>query len=73
MKKGRIISFLIGASIVTLITVMVTLAYLDKKPFSFIRNIVITNAIFVALNFIWIKLHKGYEVMYKSGLNEENK
>ncbi len=73
-KKRLMITFT-GMVLATFVSVFVTFAFFDyANPYSFIRNLVITNAVFIILNLIWIKLHKRYGDMYKSGVElEEDK
>ena len=70
-NKKRLIIFLVGIVIATFVSVFVTLAFFDANMFVFIRNIIITNAVFIALNMVWIRLHKRYEKMYRSSLDSE--
>lgn len=69
----RILIFLGGLVIVSFLTVIGTLAFLEPKIPLLVRNIVITDVMFIILYVVWIKLHKGYETMYKSGLELEGK
>lgn len=69
----RILIFLGGLIIVSFLTVIGTLAFLEPKIPLLVRNIVITDVMFIILYVIWIRLHKGYETMYKSGLELEGK
>lgn len=76
MKKQtrkRILVFLLGLLIVSFVTIIGTLAFLDARLVSFARNVVITDAIFIIFYVVWIKLNRGYETMYKSGLELEDK
>ncbi len=69
----RILVFFGGLVIVTFATIIGTLAFLEPKILLLIRNVVITDIVFIILYVVWIKLHKGYETMYKSGLELEGK
>ena len=69
--KKRILIFLFGMMLVSFLTVIGTLAFFEANLPLFIRNIIITDLAFVVLYVVWIKLHKGYETMYKSGLEME--
>lgn len=69
--KRRLISFLIGAIVVAMVSVFGTLAFLEADLYDFVRNIVITDFFYIGLYVVWIKLHKNYETMFKSGLDEE--
>ncbi len=76
MKKDtirRILVFFGGLIIVTFVTIFGSLAFLEPKILLLARNVVITDVVFVILYAVWIKLHKGYETMYKSGLELEEK
>ena len=69
--KRKVIVFFIGLLIVSFLTMVGSLAFFAADPAVVLRNIAITDAIFIALYTLWIKLHKGYEKMYKSGLELE--
>lgn len=69
----RILAFFGGLIIVTFMTLIGTFAFLEPKILLFVKNVIITDVVFVILYTIWIKLHKGYETMYKSGLELEGK
>lgn len=63
--------FFVGLLIVSFLTMVGSLAFFAADLAVVLRNIVITDAAFMALYMLWIKLHKGYEKMYKSGLELE--
>ena len=69
--KKRILIFLFGLTLVSFLTIAGTLAFFEANLLLYIRNVIITDVIFVALYAVWIKLHKGYETIYKSGLELE--
>ena len=69
--KRKVIVFFIGLLIVSFLTIVGSLAFFSADLAVVLRNVVITDAAFVALYMLWIKLHKGYEKMYKSGLKLE--
>ncbi|MBI2143692.1 hypothetical protein HYU17_00890 [Candidatus Woesearchaeota archaeon] len=69
--KRRVAAFFAGIAIVSFATVIGTLAFLKFGMFGVIRNVAITDAAFIAIYLLWIKLHKGYEAMYKSGIEFE--
>lgn len=71
ITKRRLIILVAGMAIATFVSVFVTFAFFEVKAGMFIRNILITNAVFIALNMIWIRLHRNYEKFYKSGLERE--
>lgn len=76
MKKDttrQILIFFGGLIIVTFVTIFGSLAFLEPKILLLVRNVAITDVVFVILYAVWIKLHKGYETMYKSGLELEEK
>lgn len=66
--KKRTLIFLFGLTLVSFLTVVGTLAFFEANLPLYIRNVIITDVIFVVLYAVWIKLHKGYETIYKSGL-----
>lgn len=69
--KQKMVVFFIGLLIVSFLTMVGSLAFLSADLAVVLRNIAITDAIFIALYMFWIKLNKGYEKMYKSGLELE--
>ena len=71
--KKRILIFLFGLLVVSFLTIIGTLAFFTSDLYDFVRNIVITDLIFIIFYTVWLKLHKGYETMYKSGLESEEK
>lgn len=71
--KRRIATFFIGLALVTFVTIIGTLAFFEANLLLYIRNVIVTGIVFVVLYAVWIKLHKGYETMYKSGLELEEK
>ncbi len=75
MQKGttrKIAAFFIGLLIVSLLTVVGSLAFFSAADLlAVIRTVLITDAVFIVLYVVWIKLHKGYETIYKSGLKIE--
>ncbi|MBI2581424.1 hypothetical protein HYV85_06520 [Candidatus Woesearchaeota archaeon] len=71
--KKRILIFLFGLTLVSFLTIIGTLAFFEADLYDFVRNIVITDMVFVILYVVWIKLHKGYETIYRSGFTLEDK
>ncbi len=75
MQKGttrKIAAFFIGLLVVSLLTVLGSLAFFSAADLlAVIRTVLITDAVFIVLYVVWIKLHKGYETIYKSGLKIE--
>ncbi len=70
--KRKIIAFLAGLALVSFLTVVGTVAFFNEVALlALVRNILILDMVFVLLYVAWIKLHKGYETMYKSGLEFE--
>lgn len=70
--KKKTVVFFSGLTIVTFLTVIGSFAFFSAADlFALIRNVLITDAAFIVLYVVWIKLHKGYETMYKSGLELE--
>lgn len=67
--KRKIAAFFIGLAIASLLTAAGSLAFFSASSLPvIIRNIFIIDIVFIALYVAWIKLHKGYETIYKSGL-----
>lgn len=74
VTKRKILVFFFGLLLVSLLTVVGTVAFFnDVAIAAFVRNVLILDAFFVVLYIAWIKLHKGYETIYKSGFNLEDK
>ena len=70
--KTKIAVFFIGLLLVSFLTVAGSLAFFSAvNLLAVIRNVFITDAIFIALYVVWIRLHKGYEQIYKSRLEFE--
>lgn len=55
---------------ITLITIIVMLAFFEEVPLIILRNVVAANIIFVLAYWIWLKVYGYYQKMYKLGLNE---
>ncbi len=71
--KRKILVFFFGLLFVSFLTVVGTVAFFNELAIlAFARNIFIIDAVFVVLYAAWIKLHKGYETIYKSGFNLED-
>lgn len=75
MQKGtkrKVVVFFIGLALVTLLTAAGSLAFFSaSNTLAIVKSIFVTDAIFIALYVIWVRLHKGYEEIYKSGLELE--
>ena len=69
-KRKRLVLFS-GLTLVSFLSVVGTLAFFKQALLGVLRNILITDVIFIVLYIIWVKVHKGYEGMYKSGLEFE--
>ena len=69
--KRKIVIFLLGLMLVSFLTAAGSLAFLSQDLLGVIRNVFITDTTFVILYVVWIKLHKGYETIYRSGLKFE--
>jgi hypothetical protein len=69
--RRRAIQIFIGEGIITMLTIMGTLAFLESGIPHIIRNVIITDILFLIAFFIWVKLFSNYEQMYKQGLKEE--
>ncbi|MBI2144928.1 hypothetical protein HYU18_01255 [Candidatus Woesearchaeota archaeon] len=70
LTKSRLRVFVIGILVATFVSVFITFAFFEADIGHFVRNIIITNLIFIALNLVWIRLHRNYETIYKSGFEE---
>lgn len=71
VTKRNIIAFFVGLLIVSFLTAVGSLAFFSADLPVVLRNVIITDAVFIALYIVWIRLHKGYEQIYKSGLELE--
>ncbi len=71
VTKRKITVFLAGLLIVSSLTAVGSLAFSAADLVVVLRNITITDAAFLVLYVAWVKLHKGYEQIYKSGLEFE--
>ena len=67
--KRKILLFFFGLFLVSILTALGTIAFIGPHATSFVRNIVITDAIFIALFTVWAKVNKDYEASYKSELS----
>jgi len=63
----------VGLVIVSVLTIVATLAFFGQSLPRLVRNIVITDLIFTALYIAWLNANKGYEGIYKAGLSIEDK
>ena len=67
--KKKIAVFFIGLLLVSFITVVGSIAFFSADNlFVVARNVLITDFMFGVLYVLWIKLHKDYEQIYKSGI-----
>ena len=64
----KLVIFFVGLLFVSILTVLGTIAFFQAQIISFIRNVIITDAVFAVLFTIWVKVNKGYETIYKSEL-----
>lgn len=70
--KRKAVVFFIGLALVSLLTAAGSLAFFSaSNMLAIIKSVFITDSVFIALYVIWIRLHKGYEQIYKSGLELE--
>ncbi|MBI2176709.1 hypothetical protein HYU40_05205 [Candidatus Woesearchaeota archaeon] len=70
--KKKVAVFFIGLALVSILTAAGSLAFFSASDMlAIIKNVFITDAIFIALYVAWVRLHKGYETIYKSGLELE--
>ena len=70
--RRKILLFFFGLLLVSIFTALGTLAFFGPQIISFVRNIIITDAIFIALFIVWAKVNKGYEAIYKSELSHKH-
>ena len=70
--KRKIVLFFFGLFLVSILTALGTIAFIGPHATSFVRNIVITDVIFIALFTVWAKVNKNYEASYKSELSHEH-
>ena len=69
--KSRLLPIVYGEIIIMISTVLVAYAFFDSSTATIIKAIAIVGALFLVVYVLWIKMHKSYEKMYKSGLKEE--
>jgi hypothetical protein len=69
--KAKAVQILIGEGIVTFVTIIVTLAFLESNGAEILRNIIVVDVLFLVIYVLWIKLFGSYEKMYKFGLKGE--
>lgn len=72
VTRRKILLFFFGLVAVSILTMVGTVAFMGSHVQSFVRNIAITDIVFVALFVIWAKVNKGYEDSYKSELSHEH-
>ena len=70
--RRKILLFLFGLLLVSILTALGTIAFMGAQIIPFIRNVIITDGIFIALFVIWARVNKGYETIYKSELAHEH-
>ncbi|MBI3036171.1 hypothetical protein HYY73_00215 [Candidatus Woesearchaeota archaeon] len=74
VTKRKVLAFFFGLLLVSFLSVVGTVAFFNELAIPAVaRNILIIDAVFVVLYVAWIKLHKGYETIYRSGFNLEDK
>ena len=56
--QRKIVLFFVGLLLVSILTALGTIAFIGPHATSFVRNIVITDTIFVALFTVWAKVTK---------------
>ena len=66
--RRKIRFFFFGLLVVSILTALGTIAFIGAHVIGFLRNIIITDGIFIVLFVIWAKVNKGYETIYKSEL-----
>ena len=64
--------FFFGLLVVSILTIIGTVAFMGPHASSFVRNVAITDIVFVALFITWAKVNKGYEDIYKSELSHKH-
>ena len=71
-QRRKIVLFFFGLLLVSIMTALGTVAFIGPHATSFVRNIAITDAMFIALFIVWAKVNKGYEAIYKSELSHKH-
>ena len=70
--RQKMVVFFVGLLTVSFLTMAGSLAFFSAEDLGVVlRNVVITDVIFMTLYMFWIKLHKGYEKTYKSAFELE--
>jgi hypothetical protein len=59
-----------GEAGVTILTIIMTISFLESGLFEIIRNVIIGDLLFLAAYWGWIKVYAYYKKMYKLGLGK---
>ncbi len=68
---SKVFQIFFGETIVTLVTIIVTLAFIGSKPLTIIRNVIVLDLVFLIIYILWLKLFGNYEKIYKAALKED--
>ncbi len=73
MKQSvrKAVIFFVGLLLVSIFTVIGTVAFFGVGKVSFARNVIITDILFAILFVIWVKVNKNYETIYKSEIKHD--
>ncbi|HLD97221.1 MAG TPA: hypothetical protein VI934_02660 [Candidatus Nanoarchaeia archaeon] len=69
VRKAAI--FLVGLLLVSIFTIIGTVAFFGVEKTSFVRNVIITDILFAVMFVVWVKVNKNYETIYKSGIKHD--
>lgn len=69
----KVIIFLVGLLLVSIFTILGTVAFFEAQAgmVPFIRNVIITDIVFIVLFVVWVKVNRNYETIYKSKMEHE--
>ena len=67
----KAVIFFVGLLLVSIFTVIGTVAFFGAEKVAFVRNVVITDIMFAVLFVVWVKVNKNYETIYKSEIEHD--
>ncbi len=67
----KVVIFFVGLLLVSVFTVIGTVAFFGAEKVAFVRNVIITDIMFAVLFVVWVKVNKNYETIYKSEIEHD--
>ena len=66
MKQNvrKAVIFVVGLLLVSIFTMIGTVAFFVVEKAAFARNVIITDILFAILFVVWVKVNKNYETIY---------